>query len=41
MQSIPLGLLLFRSACLRGKQTGQSERVQFFQCEIICREEEQ
>lgn len=28
-------------AFLSGKQTGQSVRVQFFQCVIICRDEEQ
>uniref|UniRef100_A0A6B0TV04 Putative secreted protein n=1 Tax=Ixodes ricinus TaxID=34613 RepID=A0A6B0TV04_IXORI len=28
-------------ACLSGRQTGQSLRVQFFQCEMICREEAQ
>lgn len=38
---LPFGLLRFLSACLSGRQTGQSVRVQCFQCEMICRDEEQ
>lgn len=33
--------LFLLSTCFRGRQTGQSVRLQCFQCEIICLEEEQ
>lgn len=37
--NLPLGLLRFLSACLSGKQTGQSLRTQCFQWLIIWRDE--
>ena len=36
-----LPLFLLSDACFRGRQTGQSCRRQFFQCEIICLDEAQ